>query len=179
MTNAQTSLDAAREELFERLRAAKAAVVRTAVADTQIEARHIEPAFDQVLDLVADPQPTPKQLARWRKEGVRLARLGAATDRVLDGYLSLNWAIWEVVMGETSVPRDVVLDFADRLLRGLDDAIAAISEGYVRVEVELAAAHSHERRAVLEEILTAPRATPEDRGPSAYPPTQRTPWPLT
>jgi hypothetical protein len=41
--------------------------------------------------------------------------------------------------------------------------MAAISEGYVRVEVELAAAHSDRRRAVLEELLAAPRATPEDR----------------
>ena len=38
-----------------------------------------------------------------------------------------------------------------------------ISEGYVRVEVELAAAHSDGRRAVLDELLAAPRATPEDR----------------
>ena len=62
------------------------------------------------------------------------ARNGAATERVLDGLLSLNWAIWEVVMRQTDIAREVVLDFADRLLRGLDDAVAAISEGYVKVE---------------------------------------------
>jgi hypothetical protein len=155
--------DESRARLFEQLREAKASIVETTVRDTGIEAKHIEPAFDQVLDLVAEPQPSAKQLSKWRNEGIRLARAGAATERVLDGYLSLNWAIWEVVMHQEGISREVVLDFADRLLRGLDDAIAAISEGYVRVEVELAAAHSHERRAVLEEILTAPRATPEDR----------------
>ncbi len=157
------SHDAARHELFDRLRASKASIVSTTVRDTSIEAKHIGPAFEQLLDLVADPEPSVQQLANWRSEGERFARVGVATDRVLDGYLSLNWAIWEVVMQQTSIEREVVLEFADRLLRGLDDAIAAISEGYVRVEVELAAAHSHQRRAVFEEILTAPRQTPEDR----------------
>ncbi len=84
-------------------------------------------------------------------------------DRVFDAYLSLSWATWEAVMDAEEVERSVILDFADRLLRGLDDAIAAISEGYVRVELELAASHSERRRAVLEELLVAPRATPEDR----------------
>ncbi len=116
-----------------------------------------------MLDLVAEAVPTAQQISRWREEGVRLARAGAPTERVLDGYLSLNWALWEAVMREKDIEHEVVLAFADRLLRGLDDALAAISDGYVRVEVELAAAHSDERRAVLEEILTAPRTTPEDR----------------
>jgi hypothetical protein len=155
--------DTARVELFERLRAAKPSIVRTTAKDTDIEAAPIETAFEHVLDLVAEPVPTALQLEGWREQGVRLARAGAATERVLDGYLSLNWAIWEAVMQQDDIDRDVILDFADRLLRGLDDAIAAISEGYVTVEVELAAAHSQERRAVLEELLTAPRTTPEDR----------------
>ncbi len=157
------SVDQSRTDLFERLVAAKDSIVRTTAKDTDIEVVHIEPAFDRVLDLVAEPVPTPEQIAAWREEGVRLARDGAAAERVLDGYLSLNWAIWEAAMREEDIAREVILDFADRLLRGLDDALAAISEGYIRVEVELAAAHSDERRAVLEELLTAPRATPEDR----------------
>ncbi len=151
------------DTLFERLRASTAAIVETTVRDTGIDAVHIEPAFEQVLDLVAEPVPTAAQIGRWREEGVRLARAGVATERVLDGYLSLTWAIWEAVMRAEGVEHEVVLAFADRLLRGLDDTVAAISEGYVRVEVEAAAAHSHERRAVLEEILSAPRSTPEDR----------------
>ena len=164
---AETAPPTARDSwdvLFERLRASKAAIVQTTARDTEIDVVHIEPAFEHVLDLVAVPVPLPEQIVRWREEGIRLARAGAPTERVLDGYLSLNWAIWEVVMrmGD-GVEHAIVLEFADRLLRGLDDAIAAIAEGYLRVEVELAAAHSDERRAVLEEVLTAPRATPEDR----------------
>jgi hypothetical protein len=159
----EATVDEAWAHLFARLREARASIVEVTARDTDIEPRYLEPAFDQVLDLVAEPRPTPKQLAGWREEGVRLARSGAAPERVLDGYLSLNWAIWEVVMAQGGTAREVVLGFADRLLRGLDDAIAAISEGYVKVEVELAAAHSRERRAVLEELLTAPRVTAQDR----------------
>ncbi len=151
------------EALFDRLRAVKASVVEATARDTGIDPIHIEPAFDEVLDLVAEPVPNTEQIARWRDEGMRLARAGAPTERVLDGYLSLNWVIWQAVMREKDIDHAVVLEFAFRLLRGLDDAVAAISEGYVRVEVELAAAHSHERRAVLDELLGAPRATPEDR----------------
>ncbi len=149
--------------LFERLRAVKASVVESTARDTGIDPVHIEPAFDEVLDLVAEPVPTTEQIARWRDEGIRLARAGVPTERVLDGYLSLNWIIWQAVMRENDIDNAVVLEFAFRLLRGLDDAVAAISDGYVRVEVELAAAHSHERRAVLDELLGAPRATPDDR----------------
>ena len=152
-----------RSELFVRIRAAKASVIETTARDTDIDPVYLEPAFDQVLDLVAEPVPTAEHIASWRDEGIRLARSGVATERVLDGYLSLSWAIWELAMQQDHAPREVILDFADRLLRGLDDAVAAIAEGYVRVEVEMAAAHSHERRAVLEELLSAPRATPEDR----------------
>jgi hypothetical protein len=159
----EPTTEGSRALLFERLREAKPRIVATTVQDTDIEAQYIEPAFEQVIDLVEEPVPTPAQLAGWRDQGERLARAGAATERVLDGYLSLNWAIWEEVMRQEEIPREVILEFGDRLLRGLDDAIAAISEGYVRVEIEAAAAHSERRRAVLEDLLSAPRTTPQDR----------------
>jgi hypothetical protein len=159
----ESSAERSRTLLFQRLRDAKDRIVDTTARDTGIDPQLIDPGFDQVMDLVAEPVPTAEQIAHWREEGERLARSGAAAERVLDGLLSLNWAIWEVVMQQEKVPRAVVLDLADRLLRGLDDAVAAISEGYVRVEVEAAAAHSERRRAVLEDLLSAPRATPRDR----------------
>jgi len=153
----------ARAILFERLREAKPGIVATTAHDTDIKPEHIAPAFERVMDLVEEPVPTPEQLKGWRKEGERFARAGAPSERVLDGYLSLNWAIWEAVMRQEDIPRSVVLEFADRLLRGLDDAVAAISQGYIQVEVEAAAAHSERRRAVLEDLLSAPRTTPQDR----------------
>ncbi len=159
----ELSSEQARALLFERLREAKPGIVATTARDTDIDPERIRPAFEQVMDLVTEAVPTPRQLASWRTEGERLAREGAPTERVLDGYLSLNWAIWEAVMRQDDIGRATVMEFGDRLLRGLDDAIAAISEGYVRAELEAAAAHSERRRAVLEDLLSAPRATPQDR----------------
>jgi hypothetical protein len=159
----ELTAEAAWAELFERLRADMPAITKVAAQDTGISVERLERAFDDVLDLVAEPVPTPEQIKRWRKQGMELARQGAPAERVLDGYLSLIWAIWEGAMRQEHIAREVILQFADRLLRGIDDAMAAISEGYVRVEVELAAAHSDQRRAVLEELLAAPRTTPEDR----------------
>ena len=158
-----TSPERMRKALFALLEQQKDTIVDVAARDTDIRAERLAPAFDLVLDLVAVPVPSPEQIRRWREQGVDLAREGAPTERVLDAYLSLAWAIWEAVMHAEHIERAVVLDFADRLLRGLDDAIAAISEGYIKVELELASAHSERRRAVLEELLTAPRATPADR----------------
>jgi hypothetical protein len=147
------TIEESRALLFERLREARPQIVATTVRDTDIPAEYVEPAFEQVIDLVEQPLPTSEQLASWRDEGERLARAGAPTERVLDGYLSLNWALWEEVMRQEEIPREVILEFGDRLLRGLDDAIAAISQGYVRVEIEAAAAHSERRRAVLEQSI--------------------------
>ena len=152
-----------REALFAMLEQQKDDIVAVAARDTDIRAERLGPAFDLVLDLVAEPVPSPEQIRRWSEEGVVLAREGAPAERVLDACLSLSWAIWEAVMHAEHIDRAVVLDFADRLLRGLDDAVAAISEAYIKVELELASAHSEQRRAVLEELLTAPRATPADR----------------
>ena len=152
-----------RLRLFEQLRVAKPEIVATTARDTDIDPVHIEPAFERVMELVEEPVPTAERLAQWRDEGEQLARSGAPTERVLDGYLSLNWAIWEAVMRLGDIPRATILEFGDRLLRGLDDAIAAISQGYIRVEIEAAAAHSERRRAVLEDLLSAPRTTPQDR----------------
>ena len=151
------------DALLAHLRQQKPAVIEVAARDTGIKPERFDSAFDQILDLVAKPVPTAEQIESWREQGVALAREGAASARVFDAYLSLNWATWEAVMGAEEIERPVILDFADRLLRGLDDAIAAISEGYLRVEVETAASHADRRRAVLEDVLSASRATPQDR----------------
>ena len=39
---------------------------------------------------------TEAQTRTFREASTRLAREGAAPERVLAGYLSLNWAVWDV-----------------------------------------------------------------------------------
>ena len=155
--------ESAKEALFTLVRDAKSSIVEVTTRDTGAEPADIEVAFDHILDLIAAPEATPARVEAFRTEGVRLSRAGTERSQVLDAYLSLNWAIWETVMADPSIPTAAAFDLADRLMRGTDSAIAALADGYIVVEVELAAAHSEQRRAVLEELLTAPRSTPEDR----------------
>jgi hypothetical protein len=55
------------------------------------------------------------------------------------------------------------MELADRLIRGLHVAVAAMADAYADVEVELAIAHADRRRSVLEELLGSPRVNPDDR----------------
>ena len=149
--------------VIDLVRAQKAAVVAVAQRDTGIELLHLEPAFDRILALTSGSQASPEHIAAFREEGMRLARLGAAAHRVVDGYLSLAWAIWEAASRQPGIPHDDFLAFTDRLLRGMDDGAAATFEGFLAHEVELAATNSERRRSLLEELLTASRSAPEDR----------------
>lgn len=159
----QVAEEEARAQLFGRLVDARSEIVAVVVHDTGIPADRLAFGFDRIIELVADPVASPEQLARWRAEGAQMARTGVTAERVLDGLLSLNWAIWERAMRQSDIVHAVVIDLADRLMRGLDDGVAAITEGFLQAEVEMAAAHSDLRRGVLDELLTAPRLTPEDR----------------
>jgi hypothetical protein len=149
--------------LLALVRKAKPQVIKVTAQDTGLDPADIDTAFDQVLDLVASPTVTDDQVEAFRREGIRLARAGAEGSVVLDGYLSLNWAIWEAAMQHPEVDRDVALGLADRLMKGIDSAVAALSKGYLEVEVELAASHSERRRSVIEELLSGSRSTPQDR----------------
>ena len=150
-------------ELLEQLHASKPAVLAVASKDTGISAEDLEPGFELIIGMAAKPDADADVADAFREDGARAARAGVPGDRVLDGYLSLNWAIWEAAVAMPDTDKTVVMGLADRLMRGIDAAIAAVIRGYVLVEVELAAAHSERRRSVLEELLTAPRVTPEDR----------------
>ena len=82
----------AHDGLLSMVREAKTDILDVAARDTAIEPINLGPAFEQILDLVAEPDITTKQIDAFRDEGVRLARTGALGAKVLDGYLSLNWA---------------------------------------------------------------------------------------
>ena len=53
------------------------------------------------------------------------------------------------------MPPELAMELADRLIRGLHVAVAAMADAYADVEVELAIAHADRRRSVLEALLPA------------------------
>ena len=149
--------------LLEVIERERSDIMATAARDTGADASVIEPAFEHILRLASEPDVPPGQNDEAREMGLRFARSGVEGGLVLDAYLSLNWAIWEGATASEDVELSAVVELGDRLMKSIDSAIAAMTRGYVEVEVELAAAHSERRRSVLEELLTGPRATPEDR----------------
>lgn len=134
-----------------------------ASADTGISTADLDAGFDLLLDMISQPEINQADVEAFKADGARAARSGIRGDKVLDACLSLNWAIWEQALLTPRVPQPVVLDLANRLMRGIDAAIAGLSNGFIDVEVELAAEHSNRRRSILEELLTASRVTPQDR----------------
>ena len=152
-----------RARLVRAVRRSKAEVLKVASADTGIDTADLDASFDLLLEMMARPEIDAADIEAFEQDGARAARAAIPGDKVLDAYLSLNWAIWEEAVRTPRVPQPVVLDLANRLMRGIDAAIGGLSRGFIGVEIELAAQHSDRRRSILEELLTAPRATPEDR----------------
>ncbi len=160
-----TSRDSAAQteaELLEVLRTHHDAIVLAASHDADIEDSILTPAFDEIVKLVEEGL-TPERLEAFRREGERLARSGASSTHVIDGYLSLSWAMWEIVMHHSTIDREAVLELALRMMKGIDRATTAVVDGYVRYEVNDSMARGQHHRAVIEDVLTSRRTTPEDR----------------
>ena len=157
------TLAQSRARLVTAVRRSKADVLEVASADTGISTDDLGAGFDLLLEMMAQPEVEQAVVEAFKEDGARAARKAIPGDKVLDAYLSLNWAIWEQAVRTPRVPQPVVLDLANRLMRGIDAAIGGLTRGFIDVEVELAAEHSQRRRSILEELLTASRATPQDR----------------
>jgi hypothetical protein len=151
------------EALLLALQSRKAAIVAEAARETDIEAERLGSGFDRILDFISRGEVGDAQARSVREASTRLATQGIAPERVLAAYLSLNWAVWEVVSEAKADAPAAALELADRQMRGLHVAVEAMAEAYADVEVALAAAHAERRRSVLEELLSAPRETPDDR----------------
>jgi hypothetical protein len=151
------------DRILDLVRARRAAIVSEVAAETAMDPERVANAFELALDTLSRPDLDVEQVRSFRARAVRLAREGAAAERVLAGYLSLNWYVWQTIAETRDVSAEAVVELADRQMRGLHAAVDAMAEAYADVEVELAAAHAEQRRSVLEELLGAPRATPADR----------------
>jgi hypothetical protein len=151
------------EAVVEYLRSHRPDVVEAVRGETGMDPTRLARGFDLVVDLISAPEPTPERLAAARETSVMLAREGAAAERVLAGLLALIRAAWGILATERAEHPEAVLELADRLLRGQYVVVESLADAYADVEVELAAAHAERRRSVLEELLSAPRANPQDR----------------
>jgi PucR C-terminal helix-turn-helix domain len=153
----------ARAAVLARLRADPAPIIAAAAADTGEPSEVLQADLERILVLLEQPADTMVDLAAFRAVGGHAAEVGHRPVTVVDRYTTLAWAIWETAAALPDVPPNALLDIADRMLRGLDAAITAMAQGYRDVELRLNASSVERRRAMLDEVLAAPRETPDDR----------------
>ena len=149
-------------ELVEALRREQNDILEVAAADTQQPVAALRPALRHIFIVLAGSQERAAEVETFRKVGAKAARDGSDGGDLLDRYLSLNWAAWEAAVRLPESDRDVIVELGDRLLRGIDRAIAAMVDGYRQVTLERAAKRASRHRAILEEILGSGHATPEE-----------------
>jgi hypothetical protein len=138
-------------------------ILAAARADTGQPTEELRFAFDRIMAMLAGSMDATTEHETFRAIGDAAARDGLRAAYVLDRYLSLAWAIWAAVEPIRSAGRDEVHAFGDRLLRGMDRAIAAMAEGYRAAAIELARRLAIRHRAVLDELLGSAQATPAER----------------
>jgi hypothetical protein len=151
------------EALVKILRSHEDDILEAAARETDMEAARLRNGLNLILDFVSNEGVGEDQVLAFREASTRLARQGQAAERVLAGYLSLNWAVWDEVSEVKGASHEAAVELADRLIRGLHVAVAEMADAYADVEVELAVAHADRRRSVLEELLSSPRVNPDDR----------------
>lgn len=149
--------------LIESLRAREDEIVEAAHEETDLHPERLASGLGLILDSVSSPVVTEAQTRTFREASTRMAREGAPAERVLAGYLSLNWAVWDRVAAMRDATPEATVELANRLIRSLHVAVGAMADAYADVEVELAAAHADRRRSVLDELLMSPRSHPGDR----------------
>ena len=109
-----------------------------------------------VAQAVASEQTlTGRQMRNYQKLGAAAARQGVALRPLLDLYLSSAWRLWRhlpAVAGAAEDPRRVVVA-GEVMLHAVDDAVAALAEGYQLARRDLVRAQESARREFIDDLL--------------------------
>jgi hypothetical protein len=156
--DADTRQDAAYAALVDRLMQAAPAIAAAVTAD--LGSGRVPPALEErvrrtLRALAGRDRLGPSELSRLRGEGAAAARAGVPLADPIDEALSTAWVTWSVATRLTPAPEAAALArLGGALLRGGDDAAAALADGYTAAERAVAARAGATRHAVLEELLT-------------------------
>jgi DNA-binding PucR family transcriptional regulator len=99
---------------------------------------------------------TSRQLEACRSFGDEAARRGVALRALIDLYSSSAWRLWRhlpAVQHGTEDPESVVTA-GEVMLRAVDDAIAALAEGFQLAQHDLVRAQESVRRELVDDLLT-------------------------
>jgi sugar diacid utilization regulator len=95
-----------------------------------------------------------RELAGYREAGRRAASGGIALRALVGLYLSAAWRLWpELPVVQGAADPAVVVRAGEVMLRAVDDAVGALSEGYQLARRELVAAQTASRREFVDDLL--------------------------
>jgi hypothetical protein len=97
-----------------------------------------------------------RQLAACRSSGEEAARRGVALRALIDLHSSSAWRLWRhlpVVQDGADDPESIVTA-GEVMLRAVDDAIAALAEGFQLAQHDLIRAQESARRELVDDLLT-------------------------
>lgn len=108
-----------------------------------------------VAAVAAEQTLTGRQMKNYQALGARAARQGVALRALLDLYLSAAWRLWRYLPA-VSAAEDVhrVVVAGEVMLHAVDDAVAALAEGYQVARRELVRAQESARREFFDDLLT-------------------------
>lgn len=98
------------------------------------------------------PRPA---LRRCGESGRRAAAAGVPLRAVLDLYLSAAWRLWRHLApaDDPTDPVDAVVRAGEVVLRAVDDAVAALTEGYQLARRQVVAEQAAARREFVDDLL--------------------------
>jgi hypothetical protein len=107
-------------------------------------------------DAVSDGRRIPPaRLRAYRMLGDRAARQGVALRALLDLYLSAAWRLWRHLPPIVNAHQDpaAVVVAGEVMLHGVDDVVAALTEGYQLARRALVRAQESARREFIDDLL--------------------------
>jgi sugar diacid utilization regulator len=106
----------------------------------------------------AGRRPSRAQVQRCRGLAERAARDGVTLAAVLDLYLSAAWRVWAELPAVARAASDParVVTAGEVMLRAVDDAAAALAEGYQAARRGLVRVQESARRELIDDLLSGP-----------------------
>ncbi|MDT4945799.1 MAG: hypothetical protein QOH14_2532 [Pseudonocardiales bacterium] len=97
------------------------------------------------------------QVQRCRVRGQQAARDGVALPAVLDLYLSAAWRLWRHLpaVQEAAAGPGALVIAGEVVLRAVDDAVAALAEGYQQARRGLVREQESARREFIDDLLSS------------------------
>lgn len=113
------------------------------------------PALTQAV--VAGKPLTQRQMAAYQAIGDEAARQGVALRALLDLYLSAAWRLWRHLPAVLASERDpgAVVVAGEVMLHAVDDAVAALAEGYQLARRSLVRVEESARREFIDDLLSS------------------------